>query len=72
MKLRNLCKKYGSKVAVGTSFLGMASFANADVAADIAALSTTANTNQALLATALIALAGTMFGVGMILYWLKK
>jgi len=72
MKLRKMAKKYGAKVAVASSFLGMSAVAKADLAADIAALSAAANTNQTLLATALISLAGIMFGVGMILYWLKK
>lgn len=73
MKIMNACKKYGTKVAVvSTSLVAGAAMASQDFTAEITAASTAANANQTAMGTAILGLAAIMFGVGMLVQWLRK
>lgn len=71
-KLRNVVKKYGSKVAVGGSLMMASAASFADTAADIGAASAAAQTNMGLTIGAVIGLSALSFGVGAIVMWLRK
>lgn len=72
MKLRNAVKKYGSKVAIGSTALLASAASYADVAADIGAAKAAAETNLGLAIGAVITIAALSFGVGAIVAWMRK
>lgn len=72
MKLRNVVKKYGSKVAIGGGLMVASAASYADVAADIAAAQASAETNLGLAIGAVITIAALSFGVGAIVAWMRK
>lgn len=69
--LRFLKSKAGQGLAVVTS-VAVSGLAHADIAADIAAASTAANTNVDLAITAIVGIAALVMGLGIILSLMKR
>lgn len=69
--LRFLKSKVGQGLAV-VAATGLSVAAHADIAADIAAASTAANTNVDLAITAIVGIAALVMGLGIILSLMKR